>query len=125
MARGEAFDEDILEGMDFVMDEARKRGLKIIWAVSDNWYDVGEPVRAVEPDRPREEDFFTDAKVHEPYVRTFSRDEGQHDQRGGVGTTRRSCGTRQRVAVPGCDPSVMRAWIRRRARRSRPSTRTT
>ena len=68
-----AFDEDILEGMDFVMDEARKRGLKIIWAVSDNWYDVGGLNQYVRwsPTARAKEDFFTDAKVHELYVRTF------------------------------------------------------
>jgi hypothetical protein len=27
----------VLKGMDFVMDECHKRGLKIIWVLADNW----------------------------------------------------------------------------------------
>ena len=35
------YNEKILHGMDFVMDEAHKRGLKLIWVIADNWYKVG------------------------------------------------------------------------------------
>jgi mannan endo-1,4-beta-mannosidase len=35
------YDEKVLKGMDFVMDEAHKRGLKIVWVLADNWYPVG------------------------------------------------------------------------------------
>ena len=31
------YNETVLKGMDFVMDEAHKRGLKIIWVLADNW----------------------------------------------------------------------------------------
>ncbi len=32
-----AYNETVLAGMDFVMDEAHKRGLKLIWVFADNW----------------------------------------------------------------------------------------
>jgi len=35
------WNEEILRGMDFILAQARKRGLKIIWALADNWYPVG------------------------------------------------------------------------------------
>jgi|AntAceMinimDraft_1070359.scaffolds.fasta_scaffold80893_1 hypothetical protein len=35
------WNEEILQGMDFILAQARKRGLKIIWALADNWYPVG------------------------------------------------------------------------------------
>ena len=38
----------MLLGMDFVLDQARKRGLKIIWALADNWYPVGGVMQYVE-----------------------------------------------------------------------------
>jgi len=34
--------------MDFVLDQARRRGLKIIWALADNWYPVGGVMQYVE-----------------------------------------------------------------------------
>jgi mannan endo-1,4-beta-mannosidase len=57
------WNEDILRGMDFVMDQARARGLKIIWALADNWDPVGGIDQYVEwsPTASRHRDFFTDA----------------------------------------------------------------
>ena len=31
----------LLGGMDFILAQARLRGLRIIWALADNWYPVG------------------------------------------------------------------------------------
>ena len=42
------WNEEVLLGMDFVLDQARKRGLKIIWALADNWYPVGGVMQYVE-----------------------------------------------------------------------------
>jgi mannan endo-1,4-beta-mannosidase len=112
-----AFDEDILEGMDFVMDEARKRGLKIIWAVSDNWYDVGGLNQFVRwsPTARAKEDFFTDAKVHELYVRTFETIATRVNTINGVAyrddPTIMAWNLANEARCPGCDPSVMQAWI--------------
>jgi len=39
-ASGE-YDEEVFKGLDFINNEARKRGLKIIWIFADNWYGVG------------------------------------------------------------------------------------
>jgi len=43
------WNEEVLLGMDFVLDQARARGLKIIWALADNWYPRrrGDAVRGV------------------------------------------------------------------------------
>lgn len=35
------YNEEIFQGLDWINDEARKRGLKIIWIFADNWYDIG------------------------------------------------------------------------------------
>ena len=42
------WNEEVLLGMDFVLDQARARGLKIIWALADNWYPVGGVMQYVE-----------------------------------------------------------------------------
>lgn len=70
------YDERVLEGMDFVMDEARKRGIKLIWAFADNWYPVGGMDEYVErsPTAREHQDFFTDdgAKaLFKSHVRTL------------------------------------------------------
>lgn len=56
------YDEKILEGMDFIMDEAGKRGIKIIWVLADNWYEIGgidSYVKWAEGEDATHEDFFT------------------------------------------------------------------
>jgi len=35
------YDEEIFEGLDWIIAEAGKRGLKLVFAFADNWYDVG------------------------------------------------------------------------------------
>ena len=68
------WNEEILEGMDFVLDQARRRGLKIIWALADNWYPVGGVGQYVEwsSTARRHQDFFTDDLAMQYFEETFT-----------------------------------------------------
>jgi len=54
--------ENVLESLDFVLDEARKRGLKLVLVLADNWYPVGGVDAYVEwsETASRHQDFYTD-----------------------------------------------------------------
>ena len=67
------WNEEVLEGMDFVLDQARRRGLKIIWALADNWYPVGGVMQYVEwsATASRHQDFFTDESAIRIFEATF------------------------------------------------------
>lgn len=54
--------EDIFNAFDFVLDEAKKRGLKVVIVLADNWYDTGgvmNYVKWVKGDKGTREDFYT------------------------------------------------------------------
>ena len=56
------WDEDALKGLDFFLDEARKRGLRVILVLADNWYPVGGVDQYVKWSNSanRHQEFYTD-----------------------------------------------------------------
>jgi mannan endo-1,4-beta-mannosidase len=63
----------VLKGMDFVMDECHKRGLKIIWVLADNWYPTGGIDSFVKMGgASKHQDFFTSAAVKALYKKHIS-----------------------------------------------------
>ena len=64
----DSYNETVLKGMDFVMDEAHKRGLKIIWVLADNWYPTGGIDSFVKMGgASKHQDFFTNSAVKALY----------------------------------------------------------
>ena len=64
----DSYNETVLKGMDFVMDEAHKRGLKIIWVLADNWYPTGGIDAFVKMGgASKHQDFFTNSAVKALY----------------------------------------------------------
>ena len=68
------FDEDILRGLDFVLAEAGKRDLKLILAMTDNWYPVGGIDWYVKhsPTASTHADFFTDENAVSLFLETHA-----------------------------------------------------
>ena len=64
----DTYNETVLKGMDFVMDEAHKRGLKIIWVLADNWYPTGGIDSFVKMGgASKHQEFFTNSAVKALY----------------------------------------------------------
>ena len=113
------FDEEILLGLDFVLHEARKRGLKLILAMADNWYPVGGVDWFVKhsPTATRHADFFTDETSISLFLATHETLANRVNAYTGVrykdDPTIMAWNLANEPRCQGCDPSVMQAWIER------------
>jgi len=113
------FDESILQGLDFVLHEASKRGLKIILALADNWYPVGgvDSYVAFSETATKHTDFFTDTRAIELFldthkvlsnrVNTFSGVQYKNDP------TIMAWNLANEARCQNCDSQVMQTWIER------------
>lgn len=110
------WNEQILQGMDFILDEAAKRDLKVIWALLDNWYPVGGVQSYVDwAGGSGPYDFFTNEKSKEIYrevirvitsrVNTINGRVYRDDP------TIMGWNLANEVRCPGCDSSVIQNWI--------------
>ena len=113
------WNEQILEGMDFVLDQARRRGLKIIWALADNWYPVGGVGQYVEwsSTARRHQDFFTDDLAMKYFEDTFTTLATRVNSINGVAykddATIMAWNLANEARCKRCDSSVMQRWIER------------
>jgi len=111
------YDEKVFEGMDFVMDEARKRGIKIIWAFADNWYPVGGIDQYVEwsPTASSHEDFFTDPtaiKLYKDNIRAIvNRVNSINGIKYGNDPTIMAWNLANEARCQGCGNEPMQNWI--------------
>ncbi|CAI8603647.1 unnamed protein product [Vicia faba] len=68
-----SYDEDVFRGLDFVISEAGKFGVKLILSFVNNWKDLGGKIKYVQWARERgenitnEDDFFTNPVVKQYY----------------------------------------------------------
>lgn len=69
------WDEEALQGFDFFLDEARKRRLKILIVLADNWYTVGGVDQYVEWSNTasRHQDFYTDDTAQRIFKRMIEK----------------------------------------------------
>ena len=71
------YNEMVFRGLDYLLDECRKRGIRVLLVLTDNWQPVGGADQFLgwgRGDAMVHEDFFSDPKVKELYkqhVRTF------------------------------------------------------
>ena len=113
------WNEEVLEGMDFVLDQARRRGLKIIWALADNWYPVGGVMQYVEwsATASRHQDFFTDESAMAIFESTFETLANRVNTINGVAykddATIFAWNLANEARCQGCDAEVMQSWIER------------
>jgi mannan endo-1,4-beta-mannosidase len=135
------WNEEVLLGMDFVLDQARKRGLKIIWALADNWYPVGGVMQYVEWSESASrhqvslfeslygctgnwtdgvfysQDFFTDEAAIKIFEKTFETLANRVNTFNGVtykdDATIFAWNLANEARCQGCDADVMQAWIER------------
>ena len=76
-SRPGVWDEDALRGLDFFLDEARKRDVKVCLVLADNWYPVGgvDQYVAWSQTADKHQDFFTDAnskRIFKDMIRTIT-----------------------------------------------------
>lgn len=113
------FDEDILRGLDFVLAEAGKRGLKLILAMTDNWYPVGGIDWYVKhsPTASTHADFFTDENAVSLFLETHASLANRVNTITGVAykndPTIMAWNLANEPRCQGCDGDVMQAWIER------------
>jgi len=113
------FNEKIFEGMDFVMDQAHRRGLRIIWALVDNWYPVGGVDNYVEWSSTAEkhQDFFTDALAQRYYRGTIDALTGRVNSINGRlyrdDPTIMAWNLANEARCKNCKSEVMHKWIER------------
>jgi len=112
------WNEQVLEGMDFVLAEAGKRGLRIVWALVDNWYPVGGVDNYVEWSETAEkhQDFFTDELAMRFYKEMFETLATRVNTITGVkyrdDPTIMAWNLANEARCQGCDSKVMHRWIR-------------
>ena len=113
------FDENILKGLDFVLAEAGKRGLKLILAVADNWYPVGGVDWFVKhsPSAKTHADFFTDESAISLFLNTHAFLANRVNSITNVAykndPTIMAWNLANEARCQGCAPEVMQAWIER------------
>jgi mannan endo-1,4-beta-mannosidase len=116
------FDERILEGLDFVLSEASKRGLKLVLAVADNWYPVGGIDTYVKwsPTASRHSDFFTDETALKYFINTHKYLSDRINSITGMkykdDPTILAWNLANEARCQNCDSEVMNAWIEKTCR---------
>jgi len=113
------FDEQILRGLDFVLHEAGKRGLKIILAIADNWYPVGGVDNYVKwsPTATKHKDFFTDETAISLFLDTHKFLANRVNTLTGIAykndPTIMAWNLANEARCQGCASDVMQSWIER------------
>ena len=111
-----SYDEKVLKGMDFVMDEAHKRGLKIVWVLADNWYPVGGIDSFVKMGgASKHQDFFSNTKVKELYKQHISfianRVNSINGRKYADDPTIMAWNLANEARCQGCGDAPMQSWI--------------
>mmetsp|Transcript_2474 Transcript_2474/g.8808 ORF Transcript_2474/g.8808 Transcript_2474/m.8808 type:complete len:286 (+) Transcript_2474:898-1755(+) len=103
--------------MDFIMNEARRRGIRIIWALADNWYPVGGIDQYVEwsPTARRHQDFFTDEAAKRLYKDNMRALASRKNSINGIvykdDPTIMGWNLANEPRCQGCGSEPMQAWI--------------
>jgi len=109
------YNEKVLVGMDFVMDEAAKRGLRIIWVLADNWYPLGIDQQVKLGGASRHQDFYTSAAVKAGYKRhiafLLSRTNTLNGKVYGQDPTVMAWNLANEARCQGCPSSAMQSWV--------------
>lgn len=67
----------MLAALDWVMEELRVRGLRVVWVLADNWYPVGGIDGFVKMGNGgKHQDFFSNAQVSLPAELVVGRERG-------------------------------------------------
>lgn len=111
------WNENILESLDFVMDEARKRGLRVILVLADNWYSVGGVDQYVEmsPTASKHQDFYTDQNSRRLFMNMINtitnRRNSINSRRYGDDPTIMAYNLVNEARCQGCQPQIIGQWV--------------